>query len=738
MPLPEGVFLKEVKGTIEDIRFMNPDNGYAIIVIDYEGEPLTVVGNFPPVIEGETVALGGEFVIHPKFGRQFKVSNVKRSSPESIDSLIRFLSSGLIKGVGIKTAMAIVGTFGKKSLEVIENDCAKLTAIKGINISKAEHIREEYLKNKRIQDAIMFLQNYGITINTALKIYGIYGEETIDKVKTNPYCLIEDIDGIGFLTADRIASNMGIDKNSPLRIRAGILHVLSDSGERNGNTYLPKELLIQEVSKLILQDESNIEELIDGLILDGKLKLEQIEDNNAVFTRSTYRAEKGIAESLIRRISSTNRVYSDVEKDIELYQKIYSITFNQAQISAVKCALQQGVSVITGGPGTGKTTVIKCIIYLAERFGLKYSLMAPTGRAAKRMTESTGKEASTVHRALGRVGEEEKPLEADLVIVDEVSMVDVYLMNTLLKRIPPLSKIVLVGDKDQLPSVGAGNVLSDILACGLVSAVKLDFIYRQSGGSLIAENAHMVNTGQMPNLDAKDRDFFFIKSESLSETASKVLDLAQYRIPKYLDIDNFRVQVLCPMKNGEAGVKNLNVLLQERLNNNAGGVTVKETLFKKGDKVMHTVNNYSLAWVKYSPYYESGEGVFNGDIGTVESADVSTGEIKVIVDDGRQALYTRAETDELTLAYAVTVHKSQGCEFDAVIIPLSPGSPQILTRNLLYTAITRAKKMVVIVGSKAMVKRMVENDYIANRYSALRFFMNNAKQELKLLYDDVD
>ncbi len=727
--------MREVKGTIEDIIFMNPDNGYAVIVIDYEGDPLTVVGNFPPLTEGETVTLNGEFVVHPKFGRQFKASGIKRAQPQSPDSLIKFLSSGLIKGVGPKTAMSIVNAFGNKTLEIIENDCKRLASVRGITLSKAQVIREEYLKNKRVQDAVMFLQEYGITVNSALKIYSIYGEETISKVRSNPYCLIEDVDGIGFLTADRIAANMGVEKNSPLRIRAGILHVLTDSGEKNGNTFLPEEALIGEVNRLILQDDEAIKAALDKLILDAKLKVEDVDGVKAVFTRSTYRAERGIAESLIRRISSTNRLAVDLTQDIEDYQRIYSIKLNEAQITAVTRSMEEGISVITGGPGTGKTTVIKCIIYMAERLGLKYSLMAPTGRAAKRMTESTGKDASTVHRALGR-GEEEKPLEADLVIVDEVSMVDVYLMNTLLRRIPLLSKIVLVGDKDQLPSVGAGNVLSDILSCGLVANVKLDFIYRQGGGSLIAENAHRVNMGEMPQLDVKDRDFFFINSASNEEAASKVIDLAAYRIPRYLNTDSYKVQVLCPMKNGEAGVKSLNALLQERLNGNTGGVTVKDALFKKGDKVMHTVNNYSLKWVRYSPYYESGEGVFNGDMGTVEYADPSNGEIKVVFDDGRETTYSRVETDELTLAYAVTVHKSQGCEFDAVIIPLSPGSPQIMTRNLLYTAITRAKKMVVIVGSRAMVRRMVENDYIAGRFSALKHFMSNAERELKLLYEE--
>ncbi|MBR6773260.1 MAG: AAA family ATPase, partial [Clostridia bacterium] len=448
--------------------------------------------------------------------------------------------------------------------------------------------------------------------------------------------------------------------------------------------------------------------------------------------------ECGIAKSLMEKIASANRIYTDSSKDIEQYQQIYSIELNEAQISAVKCVMENGVSVITAGPGTGKTTIIKCIIYLAERLGLKYSLMAPTGRAAKRITESTGKNASTVHRALGRNDEDGEALEVDLVIVDEVSMMDVYLMNVLLKRIPQHAKVVLVGDKDQLPSVGAGNVLSDILKCGLVPNVKLEFIYRQSGGSLIAENAHMVNMGQMPNLDEKNRDFFFINSTSVEETAKTVLDLVQFRIPKFLDIDPLKIQVLCPMKNGDAGVKNLNNLLQQRLNQNGGGLTVKETLLKKDDKVMHTVNNYSLKWVKYSPYYESGEGVFNGDMGVVEYAYAGTGELKVVFDDGREAVYSRVELDELTLAYAVTVHKSQGSEFDAVIIPLAAGSPQIMTRNLLYTAITRAKKMVIIVGSRFNVKRMVENDYIASRYSALKFFMTSAEREFRLLYDSVD
>lgn len=714
---------------------MNPDNGYAIITIDYNGEPLTVVGTFPPVTEGETISLVGEFVVHPKFGRQFKVSSVNKSAPESEDSVIRFLSSGLIKGLGPKTAFAIVNRFGKRSLDIIENDFMKLSLIKGITPAKAQYIRQEYLKNKRIQDAVMFLQNYGITTGTALKIYKIYGENTIADVQKNPYRLIEDIDGIGFLTADRIAANMGIRKEDPVRIRAAVLHVLGESSEKNGNTYLPAEILREEVFKLIECGEQYIGEAIDSLIIDGKIKQEQINDTRVIFSHAAYRAEKGVADQLLRLLSGQNRLAVNVDKDIEEYQKIYSIKFNDAQVRAVKCAVSEGVSVITGGPGTGKTTVIKCIIYLAERLGQRCMLMAPTGRAAKRMTESTGHEASTVHRALMTCRDDERNFRADVIIVDETSMVDVFLMNMLLNRVCPPTRLVLVGDKDQLPSVGAGNVLSDIMGCGLITCVKLDFIYRQTGGSLIVENAHKINIGEMPVLDSKNRDFFYLDVSDPEDIAKVVLDMAEFRLPKYLNTDSFKIQVLCPMKNGAAGVKNLNALLQNRLNPSAReGIKTGEQEFRNGDKVMHTVNNYSLEWKKYDPYYESGEGVFNGDMGVVEYAEPHTGEIKVIFDDGKEAVYSRADIDELALAYAVTVHKSQGSEFDAVIIPITAGSPKIMTRNLLYTAITRAKKLVMLIGGKSAIKRMVDNNFIAQRYSALKFFILEAEKDFTMLY----
>ncbi len=723
-------------GNIDEIRFRNDENGYTIAVIDVKGEPIIAVGTFPPINEGEDVELVGDYTNHPKFGRQFKATSARRIAPTSLDGIARFLGSGLIKGVGPRTAAAITNVFKEKTLETIEFHPSRLTVVKGISASRAALIHEAYMENVKVQEVIMYLQEQDIALGTALKIYRFYGDETISVISQNPYRLIEDIEGVGFVKADRIAMKLGIDPQSAFRIRAGLIHVLNLAGE-DGNTFLPREELCEKASELLKCDAALADEEIDSLVIDGKLKLANI-DGQAVYLRYMYNAEREASAGLIRLITEADRLSYDVEADIAEFERINKVALHEKQREAVRTAINSGVCVITGGPGTGKTTVIKCIIDITDKLNISTMLMAPTGRAAKRMNESTGRDATTIHRALMmNVGENykssETPLKCNAVIVDEVSMMDVQLVAMLVRRLSSGTRLILVGDKDQLPSVGAGNVLSDVIASGLVPIVMLTHIYRQSEQSLIASAAHDVNEGLMPDITSKDKDFFFVKvrSEQLADT---VVDMAVRRIPKFLGVEAQKLQVLCPIKNGSCGTIALNRRLQEVINPSGKEIKSGEIIYRVGDKVMHTANNYQLAWVKRYPYYETGEGVFNGDTGIISDINTQTGELNVLLDDGRTVVYPPDCRNQLMLAYAVTVHKSQGSEYVGVIMPIMGGSPMIMTRNLLYTAITRAKKFVALVGDEYYLKRMIDNNYIAKRYSGMRTFLTEFYGDNNLLY----
>ncbi|MCI8435664.1 MAG: ATP-dependent RecD-like DNA helicase [Clostridia bacterium] len=723
-----------VQGEIDEIRFRNDENGYTILVLDHEGEPLVCVGTLPPVSEGERLTLTGDFTVHPRFGKQFKIKTAVTETPETPDSLIRYLGSGVIKGVGPKLAYSIVERFGVDTLDIMENAPQRLASIRGISVKKAIEIGAACRENRAARESVMFLESNNISLNLALKIFRQYGNDTVAKVKSNPYRLIEDVDGVGFLTADRIARDMGIAADSPARLRAGLIYVLRTSGEVAGNTYLPEQAAYEETARLLNVDEDLLAPIAEELILDRRLKRVSIDDEAGLMTVSAFRAEQSAAQSLVRLITQANRLGEDVTDDVAEFERVHKVQFAARQAEAVRLALNAGVAIITGGPGTGKTTIVKCILSIFKARNKKVLLMAPTGRAAKRLAESTGDEASTIHRALGSL-EEFSTLKCDAVIVDEFSMVDVYLLDMLLGKIAPGTNMLIVGDKDQLPSVGAGNVLSDMLSSGLIPSVTLDTVYRQADAGLIIENAHRVNRGQMPILTRNDSDFFFSRSTSAAATAQTVVDMVSRRLPKYLGCDPSRVQVLCPMKNGDAGVVNLNRLLQDAVNPDRGqGQIGGEVTFRVGDKVMHTANNYSLEWRRGNYSSESGKGIFNGDMGTVAAVDKNTGEMTVTFEDGRTAVYTADLRSQLIPAYAVTVHKSQGSEFDAVVLPLTGGSPMIMTRNLLYTAITRARKLAVLVGEEYHVRRMVENNYIAKRYSCLKSFLLTAYKKDSLLY----
>ncbi len=722
--------MQTLTGAVDEIIFRNDENGYTVLVLETEdGEPVTAVGAFPSVTPGDTLSLEGEFVIHPKFGAQFKTARASVQPPATPLGMIRFLSSGLIEGCGEKTATRIVEKFGAKTAEVLEKDPSRLVEVKGISPKKAEKIAASYAALEVQRSAVVFLTGYGITVNLALKLYEIYGASTVSTVKTNPYVLVEDVDGVGFITADRIARSLGLAEDSPFRVRAGVLHALKSACEKEGNTYLPRDVLTAKAKELIGVGDERINEAIDALRLERKLV---VPFDGAVMGEQYYRAERSAAVKLVKRVDAAGEVMADVDGIIDRFEASNAIKLHDAQRAAVRNAIRAGVSVITGGPGTGKTTIINCILFVLDALGLSSVLLAPTGRAAKRITEGCGREASTIHRALLGLERGEKFGE-NAVIVDEFSMVDIFLFRMLLDAVNTDAKLVIVGDADQLPSVGAGNVLRDLIDSGLAPVTRLSFIYRQSQTSRIAVSAHDINDGRVPDLKARDGDFYFFRIKDPASIADMTVELATTRITGFCGIEPARIQVIAALKNGVAGVNNLNARLQQKLNAGVGRkAEVGDITFYVGDRVMHTVNNYELEWTRYST---TGKGVFNGDIGTVAEI-AATGEITVEFEDMRRVQYTGDTRRQLILSYAVTVHKSQGCEFDAVVMPVVGGAPVIMTRNLLYTAITRAKKLVVLVGDDYNVKRMVENNYVAERYSALKEFIAEAKSDMRKLFGE--
>lgn len=722
-----------LRGDIADIRFRNEENGYTIAVIDADGDPVVTAGNIPPVVEGQTVELTGEYVVHKRYGRQFRIDSCRIVTPSGVDGVVRYLGSGLIKGIGPALALRIASYFGTKTFEIIENHPDRLAEVRGITKAKAAEIAAAYNEIKEMQDAIMSLQALDIPLGTAMKIYKTYGADTVKVIGENPYRLIEDVDGIGFITADKLALRSGISRDSEFRVGAGIVHVLKESVQKGGNTCYPVETLTAEAAKLLGLGEDRVRDVLGDMEIERRVRFAQKDDITLVALPGVYRTEKNAAVLLTRLLSGADSAVYDVSGDIAEFERVNHIELHSSQAEAVKAAVSSGATLVTGGPGTGKTTIIKCIIDVFEKLGKKVLLMAPTGRAAKRMSEATGREASTIHRALklGSEFESGEPLVADVVIVDEFSMVDIFLFELLLKRLIVGVRLVLVGDKDQLPSVGAGNVLADIMRSRRITTIQLSRIYRQAGESLIVTNAHAVNRGEMPNLSDKTNDFFYLSASDPEAIADKTADMV-VRAAKYLSVPANRVQVLCPLKGGAAGTINVNRKLQRRLNPDPEGksIEINEYVYHVGDKVMHIENNYDLEWKTISGYMvKEGQGVFNGDIGTICAINEARTEMTVEFEDGRRAVYTPDIFDQLVLAYAITVHKSQGSEFDGVIMPIAGGPPMLLTRNLLYTALTRAKRMVVLIGERYRIKAMVDNDYIAARYSLLTDFLLEAERD---------
>ena len=720
--------MEELRATISETLFRNEENGYSVLGCRAGRENVTVVGIMPEVAAGEQAVFQGDWMTHPQYGKQFKAAQCEILTPSTLLGIERYLGSGLIKGIGPATARLIVQEFGKTALDVISEHPERLTEIAGIGKKRAGQIAQSFQEQYATRQVMVFLQTYGVSPSLAVKISKVYGNRAQEIIRQNPYRMVEDIEGVGFLTADRIALSMGMAPDSPERISAGLIYALQDAAVSAGHTFLPMEELLQTAGRLLRVPAESLQNHLTSLLLNRKLRSHVVEDMEAVFLPQMWQAEAEIARRLMDLQAAAQTVMgSAVTAQIRNFEKANDIRFSDTQKKAISMAAQQGLLVITGGPGTGKTTIINCILSLLDTESVL--LAAPTGRAAKRMSEATGKEAATLHRLLEYGGEdgkftrdEENPLDCTCLIVDEMSMVDVFLMRAFLRAVPQGTRLILVGDADQLPSVGAGNVLGDILKSGAVPSIRLTEIFRQAETSLIVRNAHAINRGEMPILNQKGGNFFFERRPLAEDAARSIVELCSTRLPGFLKtFEPMRdIQVLSPTKKGECGVLVLNNRLQAALNppaRNKNELTYGDKVFREGDKVMHIKNNYQLEWQDGKG--GEGQGVFNGDMGVVLSVDAEEKELTVLFDDGRSADYDYAMLEELELAYCLSVHKSQGSEFTCVVMPAVGGPPMLLTRNLFYTALTRARQLVVLVGREDAVAAMVNNNHIARRYTAL-------------------
>lgn len=727
--------METLSGYVEHIVFQNGENGYTVLNLVSGEDEITCVGIFHGVSEGECLELSGEYTTHPSYGRQFKAASFQVKPPEDMVSVERYLASGAIKGIGAALAARIVRKFREDTIRIIEEEPERLAEVKGISQRKAMEIAEQAEGKRELRQAMIFLQQYGISQTLAAKIYKAYGRELYGILKENPYRLADDIQGVGFRIADEIASRIGIHTDSDFRIRSGILYTLAQASSE-GHTCLPAELLSQRASELLGVAPEHIEKHYMDLAIAGKLMIKEGEGRHYIFSAPYYYMEVNTASMLKGLDVSYDVPEPEIRARIQRIEQDTGMVLDGLQAEAVKEAVTNGLMVITGGPGTGKTTTINTIIRYFELEGMDIFLGAPTGRAAKRMSETTGFEARTIHRMLelnggaeGNVGferNEKNPLETDVIIIDEMSMVDISLMHALLKAVAAGTRLILVGDVNQLPSVGPGSVLKDMIESGQFHVVRLNKIFRQAAQSDIIVNAHKINRGEDVSLDNKSMDFFFLKRFDANVIISIVIQLIQQKLPKFVDAEPFDIQVLTPMRKGLLGVERLNGILQQYLNPPGQGKAEREhgdIVFREGDKVMQVKNNYQLEWEirsKYGLAIDKGMGIFNGDTGIIKSISAYQEIMAVEFDEGRTVEYSFKQLDELELAYAITIHKSQGSEYPAVVIPLLTGPRMLLNRNLLYTAVTRAKKCVTLVGNDATFQGMIANVSEQKRYTGLK------------------
>ena len=726
--------LESIEGYVDHIIYRNADNGYTVLVLVCNEEEETCVGVFSDIAEGENIKAKGSYTEHPTYGRQFQVKSFEEKAPQDEVAIERYLGSGAIKGIGIALAARIVRRFKADTFRIIEEEPERLAEIKGISQRKAMEIADQVNQKKDLRQAMIFLQQYGINTTLAVKIYKTYGQEIYGILKENPYRMADDVEGVGFRTADEIASRVGIRTDSDFRIRSGIQYVLLQAAGE-GHTYLPMQELTQRASRLLEVDPEHIEQHYMNLAMDRKIIMRQVEDSTQIYAATYFYMEANTAT----RLTQLNAVFDvpdiEIEDRIRKIEKKTGMDLDEHQVEAVKEAVRNGVLVITGGPGTGKTTTINTIIQYFELSGEDIMLAAPTGRAAKRMSETTGYEARTIHRMLelnggmeGNAGferNEQNPLETNLIIIDEMSMVDISIMNSLLKAVSIGTKLILVGDVDQLPSVGPGNVLKDIIESGCFPVVKLERIFRQAAQSEIIINAHKINRGEEVVLNKYSKDFLFVHRNGADNIINAMKTLIKYKLPDYVGADVYDLQILTPSRKSNVGVERLNKIMQDFLNP-ADAIKqerqVGDVTFREGDKVMQIKNDYQLAWEKRSRYgipTEQGTGAFNGDTGVIERISTFDENVTVKFEDGRFVTYEFSQLDELELAYAITVHKSQGSEYPAVIIPMSQGPRMLMNRNILYTAVTRARKCVCLVGEEEIFRLMADNVSESKRYSSL-------------------
>ena len=732
---------ESITGYIDHIIFRNEDNGYTVMVLKgvSEEDELTCVGSFPVVTQGASVELEGNFTQHPVYGKQFQAVRLTEKMPEDALAMERYLGSGAIKGIGAALAGRIVRHFGDDTFQIVENEPERLSEVKGISEKKAREIAMQIAEKSDMRKAMMFLQKYGISLNLGAKIYQKYGDSVYSVLQENPYRLADDISGVGFKIADEIAYRIGIHTDSDYRIKSGMVYtLLQATGE--GHVYLPKDELFQRAAELLGVDSSYMEKHLVDLAMERKIVQKEQGDQILIYPTQYYYLELNTARMLRELDIFCPEDEKIVERRIVQIEKETGTVLDEMQKKAVQEAAGHGLLILTGGPGTGKTTTINAIIRYFEGEGAEIRLAAPTGRAAKRMTEATGYEAQTIHRLLELSGmpeddregqpihferNAENPLETDVIIIDEMSMVDIHLIHSLLMAVTAGTRLILVGDENQLPSVGPGNVLRDIIRSGQFPVVELKKIFRQASESDIVVNAHKINKGEQVEINNKSRDFFFLKRYDADIIIRVVIALIQEKLPKYVEAKPFEIQVLTPMRKGLLGVERLNQILQRYLNPPDASKKEKEIgqgLFREGDKVMQVRNNYQLEWEirgRYGIPIEKGVGVFNGDTGIIKTINEFAETAEVEFEDGRWAEYSFKQLDELELAYAVTIHKSQGSEYPAVIIPLLSGPRMLMNRNLLYTAVTRARKCVTVVGSEETFRDMIRNEKQQRRYSSL-------------------